>query len=322
MAVTGSLEQIRAKVRKITGRPSANQLSTDELDNYINDFYVYDLPQYLKLWDLKDQLSPIVATTASGARVLTEGTYIYTVDSNKYLNIEPPFYVGGYEIQYFQDVRSFNNYFNNRANVQTLTTGTGVTGPYAGTITTTPVIANTVFISVQDGAGNTLTAGVDSTGTITGDVTAGAVDLTTGAVTNLTWTAIIPIGNDITVQSLSLVQARPQAVLYLDNTLTFYPIPDVSYEIACTAYYNPDDLVAGNEPEIRQWWNLIAFGASMKIFQDNLDLDSYQKVRLFFDEAKRLVLRKTLKQLSTQRVATIYDDLSTCRCGWFGNTNI
>ena len=40
MAVTGTLEQIRAKVRKVTGMLSPNQLSNDDLDDYINDFYL------------------------------------------------------------------------------------------------------------------------------------------------------------------------------------------------------------------------------------------------------------------------------------------
>ena len=39
MAVTGNLEQIRTKVRKITGMLSVNQLSLSDLDDYINDFY-------------------------------------------------------------------------------------------------------------------------------------------------------------------------------------------------------------------------------------------------------------------------------------------
>ena len=63
MAVTGTLEQIRAKTRKITGRLSVNQLSNDDLNNYINDFYVYELPQHLKLWDLTNVESPLFPTT-------------------------------------------------------------------------------------------------------------------------------------------------------------------------------------------------------------------------------------------------------------------
>jgi len=307
MPVTGTLEQIREKVRKITGRPSTNQMSNDELDNYINDFYVYDLSTHIKSWNLNTSVSPIVATTPSGDRILTEGRWSYIVDSNKYISIEPPFYVGGYEINYFQDERSFFQYFPTYFVSQTLATGTGVVGPYTGTISNTPILQDSVFITAQDAAGNTLVAGANAAGVLTGDVIAGGtINFTTGAVAGLTWTAAIPVGNLITAQTLRFVSARPQAVLYLNQVLAFYPVPDKAYELYCTVFYNPDELGAGDQPEIRQWWNLIALGASMKIFIDNLDIDSYSKIRPIFDETKRLTERRTLKQLSTQRVSTIY----------------
>jgi len=320
MAVTGTLEQIRAKVRRITGRPSANQLSNADLDNYINDFYVYDLNAHLKLWDLKNSLSPIVATTPGGDRVLTAGEWSYLVDSNVYINIEPPFYVAGYEIEFFQDIRSFMNYFPDLFVTQTLATGTGAAGPYTGTISNTPILYDSVFITAVDVAGNTVVANCNAAGTITGDVLAGGtINLVTGAVAGLTFTAAIPAGNLITVQSLSFAEGRPRAVLYLNHALTFYPVPDISYEIWCTVYYSPDELGAGDQPEIRQWWNLIALGAARKIFIDNLDMESVAKIQPIFDEQMRLVERRTLKQLSTQRASTIYDaGLYSSSCGTSG----
>jgi len=308
MTVTGDLEQIRAKVRRLTARPSANQITDAELNDYINDFYIYDLPQVLKQWDLKSSLSPIEATTTGGDRILTEGRWLYTVDSNQYISLEPPFYVGGYEIEYFQDVRSFFNYFPTRTSSQTLATATGIAGPYSGTVTGTPILFNSVFITAQDGTGNTLVVESDEAGNLIGDVVAGGtIDLITGAVANLTFTALIPVGNIINSQAVSYVEARPQAVLYQDDTLTFYPVPDTAYEISCVVYSNPAELTGVAEPEIRQWWNLIAMGAAIKIFTDNLDVESIAKIQPLYDQQKRLVLRKTLKQLSTQRVGTIFD---------------
>ena len=308
MAVTGTLEQIRNKVRLLTGRPSTNQLSNPDLDNYINDFYVYDLPAHLKLWNLTGAESPLATTNTSGDRILTEGRWLYNIDWNQYTNIEPLFYVGGYEISFFQDIRSFLNFFPSQMLKQTLATGTGVLGPYTGTVSNTPLLYDSVLITVIDNTGNTLTAGVDADGTIDGDVAAGGtINLTTGAMAGLTWTAIIPVGNIMTVQSLTYVQTRPQAVLYFNKALIFYPVPDVAYDVTCTVNYAPSEMEAGDQPEIREWWTLIAFGAALKIFQDNLDVESYQKVKMFFDKQLCLVERRTLKQLSTQRVATIYD---------------
>lgn len=306
MAVTGTLEQIRTKVRRVTGRLSVNQLSDADLDNYINDFYVYDFPEHIKPWNLSTGESPLFPTTPTGDQVLIPGESAYIINPLKYRNIGPPFYVGGYEIDFYQDVRAFFEYFSQYRTVKTLTVGTGVTGPYAGTTSVTPVLDASVFISTLDAAGNTMTAYSNSVGTLTGDVTAGTINLTTGAVAGLTWTAAVPVGTDITIQTSSYVEGRPQAVLFYNLALMFYPVPDVAYRVSCSVDINPDALEAGDQPIVREWWNLIAYGAALKIFADNLDMESYQKADVLFEKQLRLVGRRTLAQLSTQRVETIY----------------
>lgn len=305
--VTGILEQIRVKVRRITGRPSANQLSENNLDAYINDFYVNDLPLITTLFNLTNSESPLIATTPGGDSVLIAGEWLYLVDYNKYINIYPPFYVDGYEIQYFQDIRKFMSYFGAYVMKSTLATGTGIAGPYAGTITTTPILPAGVTITAVDAAGNTVVASVDSDGTIEGDVLAGGtIDFTTGAVAGLTWTSVIPLGNVMTANAITYVSGRPQAVLYVNKVLCFYPVPDNTYEFYCNVDYAPDALEIGDQPEVRQWWNVIALGAAMKIFTDNLDIESYGKVQALFDQAVTLAERRSLRQLATQRVSTIY----------------
>ncbi|MFX0200989.1 MAG: hypothetical protein ACFFCW_33130 [Candidatus Hodarchaeota archaeon] len=47
-----TLTKIRAKIRKLTGRLSTSQLSDSELDDYINSFYQYLLPEELHLFEL------------------------------------------------------------------------------------------------------------------------------------------------------------------------------------------------------------------------------------------------------------------------------
>lgn len=304
MAVTGTLEQIRAKVRRITGRLSVNQLSNDDLDDYINDFYVYDLPKHLKNWNLKNYLSPIFGSDSA----LIPNRAVYVFDANSFTNIGPPFYVGGYEIQYFQDVEQFFNFFPNRAIVQQLSTGTGIAGPYSGTISATPILEQSIFISAVNNAGTSLHCTANNAGVLTGDVLAGGtIDYQTGAVAGLTWNAgIINTGEPIWAQSTTYVSGRPQAVLFANMSLTFYPVPDIAYEVYCTVYQNPDELSAGDQPLIRDWWNLIAYGAAQKIFAENLDMDSYAKIQPLFDNYKRLVERRTLVQIKNQRVLTIY----------------
>lgn len=54
MAATWPLSRIRAKVRTLTGRPDANQITDDEIDDFINDFYVNTLPGELDLPEAED----------------------------------------------------------------------------------------------------------------------------------------------------------------------------------------------------------------------------------------------------------------------------
>lgn len=304
MAVTGTLEQIRTKVRRITGRPSQNQLTDDELDDYINDFYIYDMPAHLKLWNLNNQLSPIFGPDDA----LIPDRAFYAVDWNDFTNLQPPFYVGGYQIQYFQNREAFFNFFPTRMMRAQLSTGTGVAGPYAGTITNTPILEQGVFISAVNNAGASLHCTANNEGVLQGDVLAGGtIDYQTGAIAGLTWNAgTIAVGEPIWVQSMTYVSARPQAVLYVDGALFFYPVPDIAYEFSCAVYEAPDALEAGDQPLVRDWWNLIAYGAAQKIFAENLDMDSYNKIGPLFDKHKRLVERRTLVQLKNQRTATIY----------------
>ena len=300
MAVTGTLEQIRTKVRKIVGMPSTNQLSNDDLDDYINDFYQYDLPEHLRLWNLH----------GTYALNLTPHQPAYLFPANTYTSLEAPCYMDGNEIELFQSSSEFFRYASSVHATETLSTGTGIAGPYTGTLTSLPLTRGTLDITVTNAAGVTLTAndavGVYPAGTITGDA-AGVIDYTTGAITALTWTAAIPAGNIMTATYLNWPEARPTAVLFNANVMEFYPVPDISYEFACAGFQNPTALAAGSQVQVRDWWNLVAYGAAMKIFTDNLDIESYQKIDPIFQRQMNLVERRTLTQIKNARVATIYN---------------
>jgi len=306
MAVTGTLEQIRTKVRRITGMLSPNQLSNDDLDDYINDFYQYDFPAHIKTWNLTTNLPPIFGPDDA----LIPDRAIYVYDWNLYTNMGPPCYVGGHEIQLFQDQEAFFNIFPTRTRRTQLSTGTGVAGPYGGTITNTPILEQGVFISAVNNAGASLHCDANNAGVLAGDVLAGGtINYQTGVVAGLTWNAgNIAIGEPIWAQSMTYASGRPEAVLFYDGVLLFYPVPDIAYEFSCKVNRVPDELTAGDQPMIREWWNLIAYGASLKIFGDNMDLESYQKIEVLFEKQKRLVERRTLCQLKNQRVATIYTE--------------
>jgi len=295
-----TLADIRLKVRRITKSPSSTQLSNTDLDFYINTFYQYDLPEHLRLLNLKETFTLTLAPNVD----------IYNFTPNTVVSIEPPCYVGGYEIQYFQDREQYFTVYPELQRIETLATGSNIAGPYSGTITGVPVKTSRVFLSTVDNAGNSLTATDDGAGGFTGDVAAGAtINYTTGAIAALTWTGVIATGTNIQVQSINYQSSRPFAVLFYNDTLQFSPVPDQAYQFEINAFVTPTALAnAGDTPEINEWWQLLSYGAALKIFEDRLDMESYQKIYPIFDKAMNLVERRTMKQLTNQRVTTIYSD--------------
>lgn len=295
-----TLADIRLKVRRVTKSPSANQITNAEIDDYVNTFYLYDFPEHLRLINLKETYTFITQPDID----------IYNFTPNTIVSIEPPAYVGGNEIQFFQSREEFFTIYPEIQRNEILATGDGTAGPYTGTITATPIKQNRVLISTVDVAGNALSAQDTVAGTFAGNVVAGStINYTTGAIAALTWTANIAAGTDIMVQSVNYQSGRPQAALFYDDTIQLSPVPDQGYEFVMNAYVTPTALVnAVDEPELREWWQLLALGASLKIFGDRLDMESYAKTKILFDEQKRLVERRTLKQISTSRASTIYTD--------------
>ena len=49
---TSSLSTIQQKVRRLTRSPSESQLTTADLNQYINTFVLYDFPEHLRLFNL------------------------------------------------------------------------------------------------------------------------------------------------------------------------------------------------------------------------------------------------------------------------------
>jgi hypothetical protein len=305
-----TLADIRTKVRNLTGRPSANQITDATIDNYVNTFYLYDLPNHLRLFNLKTTYTFSLAPDVS--------RYIFPV--NTYVSIEPPVYVSGYPIQFYQSKQTFYKYYPERLANETLTTGNGGPGPYAGTTIGTPILRNRVFVSTVDVAGNSLTATDNGLGVFAGNVIAGAVNYATGAITNLTWTANIANGTNIQVQYFNYQAARPTAVLFFDDIFEFRAVPNQAYEVSMDAYILPTQLInTTDEPAIREWWQTLALGGALKVFEDNLDMESYSKIRPIFEEQLSLIERRTLQQIKNSSTATIYDESRYFGYPWFSS---
>lgn len=114
-------------------------------------------------------------------------------------------------------------------------------------------------------------------------------------------------GTPVNSQTVPVNTALPQSLMYFSNTFTVRPVPDQAYRVNFQVLQRPTALLAtGQAPELEEYWQYIAYGASMKIFQDRMDLDSVQMIMPEYKRQETLCLRRTLVQNATQRATTIY----------------
>jgi len=310
-----TLTDLIAKIRKLTARPSTNQISDNTITDYVNQFYEFDFPQNLKLFDFRTTYTFITQPNVD--------TYQLSVaDRNLYKSFEPPVYCSGYQLSFHENRDTFYRYYPDLSTTMTLTTATGIAGPYAGAVSSLPIIRGTVLVTAVGADGHTYTATdvpntatplIPQTGTFAGDVVAGGtINYVTGAI-SLTFTVLIPAGNLITVRYAFSQPAKPLSMLFYDNTFTLRPVPDQAYEIEMQAFLTPTAYATASPnatPFLNDYFQVIAFGAALKIFVDSAELENYQRLEPLYREQLLLCERKSLMQIKSVRAPTIYSDVS------------
>lgn len=325
-----TLNDIRKKVRRLTGRPSVQQITDAQLDEYINTFYLYDMPETLRLFSQETVFEFMTEANVSEYDLATMQIWTGAVNENArdlYINIKPPGYVAGYQTFWSQDREQFFRTYPMLAQIDMSVTGDGSAGPYTVTFPNTPIEQYQVTagaIDINDSANNAIdvpTNRTDGTWKLinTNTVVTGTINYITGAVT-VTFPNAIPSGNEVTFTAVPYNAARPLAILYYDDVITLRPIPDASYLVQMNAYRRPTILIASGEfPELKQWWQYLAFGAAKKIFEDSMNPEGVAAILEPFKEQERLVLRRTIVQQTTQRSATIYSGQANPYLGNFQN---
>jgi hypothetical protein len=299
-----TLEAIRDKVRRVTGRYEESQLTTDQLDEYINTFYFNDMPEHLRL--IRQQTTYEFVTEPNVA--------VYPLPQD-YITLEQPFYVDGYQGTFQMSPQTFWSIWPNLSYIQQLSTGNGSQGPYTGTFSSAPLLAGSVMIAAGDENFQD-----DGEGTLTGSLGgSGTVDYLTGAA-SVTFATSLSSGTVINGHAVYYQPARPWSLLYFNNELTLRPVPDQAYTVTITAYRKPTAALvdADQSPELEQWWELLAYGAALKIFADFGQFEELAKYTNLFENQMTLVQRRTLVQLATQRVPTRYSDGGIYGNNWNG----
>ena len=317
-----TLEQIRTKVRRLTRSPSTTQLSTSDIDSYVNNFILYDFPETLRTFDLRTKLtfftSPYVDTYQTNTVNADDPLYNF---KNKFTTIHPPAYVAGYQVMLSQSQEQFYNAYPNLNNSEIVGTGDGITTFFTGTLAAKPIVPNEVtFTSIDpNGVGLVLVDEpiydpVTGLQTLTGNLITPNTLFSHGTINYLTGVYAITIttpalGQSIYCQAVPYVPARPMSILYFEDKFIVRPIPDMPYRVEMEAFIRPTELLnATDEPILAQWWQYIAYGAAKKVFEDRMDMDSLQLIIPEYKHQERLINRKIIVQQSNERVSTIFTE--------------
>lgn len=95
---------------------------------------------------------------------------------------------------------------------------------------------------------------------------------------------------------------RPQGVLFFNNQFTFMPVPDQAYQIQMQGYIKPTLLTNDNDTPLQEEWGpLIAYGASLEIFNDRGDEESYQSYWPIFKRYENVALGRTIQQYTAEQ---------------------
>jgi hypothetical protein len=302
-----TLETIQTKVRRLTRSPSTAQLSVANLNEYINTFVLYDFPEQLRTFTLRQKIKWFTSPNIDQYPPSTDSSDPLFDFANRYITFHEPVYVDGYQIQFSQNREEFFDYYPFINSTVQIATGDGATTTFSGTLDNAPVLRNNVLFESVDVNGDPLRAQDDGAGNFTGTVGGpNILTYTTGAYSFVFSTAPAS-GQAIYAHTVPYVAQRPRILLYYSNVFTVRPVPDKVYPVELDAYLRPTELLADNQsPELEQWWQYIAYGAAKKIFEDRMDMDSVQMIMPELKKQEALVERRTLVQLANERTTTIY----------------
>lgn len=149
------LTQIQMKVRRLTRSPSESQLTTPDLNNYINTFLVYNFPENIRTFKLHEtfnfytnayQTAYATAPADFGGASDAAQNPLYNFE-NLYLTMNPPVYIGGFQVYFTQDREEFFNIYPRVMSIASIgVTGDGATTTFSGVINTNQSVIPTNFI--------------------------------------------------------------------------------------------------------------------------------------------------------------------------------
>lgn len=309
--VNTTLQFIRSTARMISRRVTEAQLTTEQLDQRINYFMLYKMPESLKLKDLRKVFTfytqPGVDTYQTTTTNPLDPFYQF---KNKYTNILQPVYFAGLLGGFYTDRNQFFSYWpqvNQITNINQ--SGDGATTTYTGTVTPVPMLQSSVSFTSVNSVGlsiilvdypNPTSPAIGFLGPVndpqTSAVPYGQINYLTGAF-SLNFPTPPAAEAPIYIENIIYSAGVPTSMLLFDNILTIRPVPNNTYTCQMTVDALPTELLEADEsPDIHQWAEYIALGTALLIFRDNMDFNSINLLQPEFDKVEMLVQRPTICQ--------------------------
>ena len=304
-----NLAAIRTKVRRLTRSPSPTQITDDEINEYINTFVLYEMPQRSYLFTNKTTFTfftePYIDEYASNNPAVELDDF-----TNKYVSFEGPVYIAGQSVPLYLNPSDFYGSYQKQTKLDYITIGDGVTVNYTGTLSSIPIVQGAVLFSSVDVNNNSLALYDENvlgatTATLTGTGT-GTINYVTG-VYDITFSAAPALNVNINSQTLPYGASQPQAILYFDNKFKVRPVPDQAYRVEVQAYKIPDEITVGNSPEKKAWFSYIAVATAKEILYDRMDIGSVASLEPLLLEKEILVNRPSIVQKAKNSVKTIFN---------------
>jgi hypothetical protein len=346
-----SSTDILIKVRKVTGLTSSSDISDAEILRYINTFYVFDFPEHLRLESLKYNYQFVTSAgigtydfpkelyLSNNPPVYVGGYVVNYVQSRQAffgLSNGPQFLsasiytgngtTGPYTGQSVPNTPLLRGFKPNPPGAYSPTAAKASVVSWAVLVTGTTASGETTSL-VDDGLGNLISPN-DPANPPSYPTVRGSINYTSGSlsINSTGFVSPIGLGNPINIQCTPVVLSRPYNCLMFQDQLSFWPIPDQGYTVSieCFKYpvpFNADPTLGEVvvDPQLREWWQLLAYGAADKIFADRGDLDNLQKYRPLLQEQLTLAQRRSLVQQSSMQTPTIYNQQTNQNGFYYGN---
>jgi hypothetical protein len=330
----GTKADIFSMARDLSGTGNDFQITDSVLEDLLDSFYLYDFPAKFRSLKLKDKY--IFRTI--------QGINVYAFDSENYETVQMPCTVEKGRVQLYQTPDQFYGAWglNNGSGQQfqdNFDFGDDSNGPYSGTVTAinapstwlvrsvnTNLLTNPNHIGIEQNllitantASGTLNVWDDGNGNLIGDVlngpspivpgSSGTINYQTGVITGLLFSQNIPQGNPIQIQCLPVQLNIPLAILFFQNQFTLMPPPDQGYTVELVAYRRPSQALDNPNnfyPELTEWWETLAYGIALKIYERRLDPDGIKLMEIGLQKRYDNNETRTYAQLGKQRMPTTF----------------